>query len=96
MSAHSSNSIMVSSNKFENTNEYILEITIEGADPRAMTLEPHGQMLILEIRQGNIKKNTASASQNITYTYSFADNVNLHNVSKLTSGNKIIVTIPKQ
>lgn len=96
MSGYSSHSIMVSSDKRENANEYILEITIEGIDPRAVTLESDGQMLILEVKQGNIKSNTASASQNITYTYSFADNANLHKLSKLIKGNKIEITIPKR
>lgn len=91
-----STSIIISSQKFENEKEYQLEISLIGVDPRSVTLEPHGQMLVLEVRQGNIKKNARAGSQEIFYTYSFDDDAEMHKMSKLHSGNRIRVVIPRR
>ena len=92
----SSRSIIISSDEFENDKEYSLEINVSGVDPRAVTLESNGQMLVLEVRQGNIKKNARAGSQEVFYTYSFNDDADMHKMSKLYSGNKIRVVIPKR
>jgi HSP20 family molecular chaperone IbpA len=91
-----SQSVIISSNEFENDKEYLLEINLVGVDPRAVTLQPHGQILILEVRQGDIKRNARAGSQNIFYTYSFGDDADMQNISKLHSGNKIRISIPKR
>lgn len=92
----SSKSVVISSEEFENEKEYYLEINIVGVDPRSISLEPHGQMLVLEVRQGNIKKNIRAGSQEIFYTYSFNDDADMQKMSKLHSGNKIRISIPKR
>jgi HSP20 family molecular chaperone IbpA len=92
----SSRSVVISSEEFENEKEYLLEINIVGVDPRTVSLEPHGQMLVLEVRKGNIKKNARAGSQEIFYTYSFSDDADMLKMSKLHSGNKIRVAIPKR
>ncbi len=92
----SSKSVIISSNEFENEKEYLLEIDLVGVDPRSVTLEPHGQMLVLEVRQGNITKNTRAGSQEVFYTYSFDDDAVISKMSKVHSGKKIRVAIPKR
>ena len=96
ISNHSSNSIMLTSNESENKKEYILEITVEGVDPRLITLEPHGQMLILNVNDKGGRAQTArSSSQNITYTYSFSDDADIHNLLRVNTRNRIRISIPK-
>jgi len=91
-----SQSIVVTTNEYENDKEYYFEINITGINPRAVTLEVHGQMLVLEARQGNIKKNARAGSQEIYYTYSFGDDADMSKLVKLNTGNKIKISIPKR
>ncbi len=91
----SSQSVIISSKEYESDKEYFLEINMEGVDPRQVTLELHGQMLVLEVRQGKINRNTRAGSQEVFYTYTFSDDANMHKMMKLHLGNKIKVAIPK-
>ncbi len=92
----SSNSIAISSNDFETEKEYFLEISIEGIDSRNVSIQPHGQMLILEITQGATQGSARANSQKIIYTYSFADDADMHKLFRLNSKNGIRIAIPKR
>lgn len=90
-----SQSVVITTDKYENDKEYYFEINIVGVNPRVVTLEPHGQMLVLEIKQGAIKKNARASSQEVYYTYSFGDDADMSKLVKLYTRNKIKVSIPK-
>jgi len=96
ISSHSSNSIILTSNESENNKGYILDIIVEGVDPRTITLEPHGQMLILNVDKNRRANNALSGRQNITYTYSFDDDADIHNLLRVNSGDRIRIFIPKR
>ena len=95
ISEHSSSSVMLTSNKSENSREYILDITVEGVDPRTITVEPHGQMLVLSVNNGRAS-NALSGRQHIAYTYSFEDDADIYNLLRVNSGGRIRISIPKR
>ncbi len=91
-----SQSVVITTDEYENDKEYYFEINIVGINPRVITLEPHGQMLVLEVKQGNIRKNGRAGSQEVYYIYSFGDDADMSKLVKLHTGNKIKVSIPKR
>ncbi len=91
-----SQSVVITTDEYENDKEYYFEINIVGVNPRVVTLEPHGQMLVLEIKQGTARKNARASSQEVYYTYSFGDDADMSKLVKLYTGNKIKVSIPKR
>ncbi len=95
-SGDSVNSLSVSSNRSENSYQYLIEIDIKGIDTSKVTFEIEYQTLYLLAYQGSIVSEVAiSGAQVMRLAYDFPTNADLKNYFRINHPNKIIISIPK-
>lgn len=92
-----SNSISLSTKRFETDSAYILEITIKGVDSKNTNIERSGQKLTLLVKQGSIKQGAAIAgAQIVNYSFRFNKDADMKRLSRKNLKNKIIISAPKK
>ena len=95
-SSGSINSLSISSNRSENSYQYLIEIDIQGIDTSKVDFEVEYQTLYLLAHQGSVVSDSAiSGAQVIRLAYDFPTNAVIKKYFRINHPNKIIISIPK-
>ena len=95
-SGESINSLSISSNRSENSYQYLIEIDIQGIDTSKVDFEVEYQTLYLLAHQGSVVSDSAiSGAQVIRLAYDFPTNAVIKKYFRINHPNKIIISIPK-
>ncbi len=92
----SSNSIMISVERYEKYNTYFLEVKIKGISPKAVKLRAKNHRLTLIAKQENTQQSAVAGGQFIRYTYRFKDDADMSRLSRVDHKHKITISIPKR
>ena len=95
-SGESINSLSISSNRSENSYQYLIEIDIQGIDTSKVTFEVEYQTLYLLAHQGSVVSEASiSGAQVMRLAYDFPTNAVIKKYFRINHPNKIIISIPK-
>ncbi len=95
-SGSSVNSLSISTERSKSNKGYYLKIYIDGMEPSKVKIKVvRHELFITAQNGGSVSGNAFAGGQFVNYSYSFANDADLQNLTRVNSNKLITLTIPK-
>lgn len=95
-SGSSENSLVISNQRYEDTDAYYLMIYIEGIKSSDLKTNVRGKTLFVSAQKGGVVSNNAIAgAQLVNYAFDFEADADMNKLKRSNQKNKVVITIPK-